>query len=196
MEKDTKSHIIDIGVKLFQDKGMNKVSLNEVVKASNLSKGAFYHHFKNKDELIIACVKAFWSDMAKQFLDIPFQEMSLKEVMDMLLEQYKYLLQSFEEENNNTFEFYMNILFYIKNDEELLIMSKTYFQQYTDIFSHCIQKDQNKGLIKKEIDAVKLSRHLITTSEGFALMAFSKIYDQPMEVIEDIYQQVYNSIKI
>jgi TetR/AcrR family transcriptional repressor of lmrAB and yxaGH operons len=55
---DTKSLIIDIATTLFQKKGYLGVGLNEILKACNLSKGSFYHHFPNgKEELLIACLQ-------------------------------------------------------------------------------------------------------------------------------------------
>ena len=56
---DTKSLIIDIATRLFQQKGYMGVGLNEILKACNISKGALYHHFPNgKEELLIACLKS------------------------------------------------------------------------------------------------------------------------------------------
>ncbi|ANQ51370.1 TetR/AcrR family transcriptional regulator [Flammeovirga sp. MY04] len=195
MEKDTKSHIIEVGIRLFQEKGMNRVSLNQVIKETDLSKGAFYHHFKNKEELIVACVMAFWNNLSKEFLSIPYQELSFRELLDLLLQQYHMILNSMETNGENAFEFYMNILFYIKNDNKLLDMSKGYFTQYNQILSHCLLEDQKKGIIKEDVDIQTTAQHVSIASEGFALMAFSKIYDDPIPVIEKIYHQIYNSIK-
>jgi len=52
---DTKSLIIQIATKLFQQKGYLGVGLNEILKVCNISKGSLYHHFPNgKEELLIA----------------------------------------------------------------------------------------------------------------------------------------------
>ncbi|WP_460515686.1 TetR/AcrR family transcriptional regulator [Cyclobacterium sediminis] len=36
---------------LFYEEGFKSSSIDRIVKASNLTKGAFYHHFKSKKEL-------------------------------------------------------------------------------------------------------------------------------------------------
>jgi len=42
----TKEHILFTALKLILKKGYGNVTMNELVEASGLSKGAFYHYFK------------------------------------------------------------------------------------------------------------------------------------------------------
>ena len=48
---DTKEFIIETSFKLFLDKGYTNTSMSNLVTETKLSKGAFYHYFKNKKEL-------------------------------------------------------------------------------------------------------------------------------------------------
>ena len=48
---NTKEKIIEIAFRLFLDKGYKNTSMSDLVKETKLSKGAFYHHFKNKESL-------------------------------------------------------------------------------------------------------------------------------------------------
>ena len=41
--------------KLLNTKGVNGTSLNEVTRSLNVTKGAFYHYFSSKDELLFQC---------------------------------------------------------------------------------------------------------------------------------------------
>ncbi len=50
-KKDTKHFVRETAFKLFLDKGYSNTSMSDLVLATKLSKGAFYHHFKNKEEL-------------------------------------------------------------------------------------------------------------------------------------------------
>ncbi len=47
----TKQLIIDKAFNLFYEKGFKTTSIEKIMKATTLSKGAFYHHYKNKKEL-------------------------------------------------------------------------------------------------------------------------------------------------
>jgi AcrR family transcriptional regulator len=50
----TRSLIINTAARAFADGGFDGVSLNDLILASGMSKGAFYFHFTSKDELALA----------------------------------------------------------------------------------------------------------------------------------------------
>jgi AcrR family transcriptional regulator len=53
---DTKEYIIDEAYKLFLDHSYEAVSISDISNAIGLTKGALYHHFKNKEELFFAVI--------------------------------------------------------------------------------------------------------------------------------------------
>ncbi|MEZ4592718.1 MAG: TetR/AcrR family transcriptional regulator [Chloroflexota bacterium] len=59
-EHESKAHILNIALAVFAEKGFAKASMNDVVRASGLSKGGVYWHFKSKDELIAAIFDHFF----------------------------------------------------------------------------------------------------------------------------------------
>ncbi|KVQ63920.1 TetR family transcriptional regulator [Burkholderia territorii] len=42
---------------LFREHGFSGVSLSEIMKATGLTHGAFYHHFESKEDLIAKCIE-------------------------------------------------------------------------------------------------------------------------------------------
>lgn len=50
---ETKKRLIECACKLFREKGYNSVTVDDIVKEANSSKGSFYTHFKTKEELLI-----------------------------------------------------------------------------------------------------------------------------------------------
>ena len=49
--ENTKEFIIDEAFKLFLDHSYEAVSISDISQAIGFTKGALYHHFKNKEEL-------------------------------------------------------------------------------------------------------------------------------------------------
>lgn len=49
--KDTKEHILETAFFLFVAKTFKEVTMKEIVNATGLSKGAFYHYFESKEQL-------------------------------------------------------------------------------------------------------------------------------------------------
>jgi hypothetical protein len=51
-KKDTRERIIQSAWPLFELKGFDNVTVDEIVAAANSSKGSFYHYFSSKDDLL------------------------------------------------------------------------------------------------------------------------------------------------
>ena len=49
----TRAAIIKAGLKLFGAKGYHGSSVGDIAKAAGITKGAFYHHFQSKEELLL-----------------------------------------------------------------------------------------------------------------------------------------------
>ena len=58
--EEVKSLILDVSTELFVEKGYEKTSISDIVHGlDGLTKGAVYHHFSSKDEIIDAVVRRF-----------------------------------------------------------------------------------------------------------------------------------------
>ena len=53
----TRARIMSAARKEFGDNGYEAASINTICAAEGLSKGLLYHHFKDKDELYLTCVR-------------------------------------------------------------------------------------------------------------------------------------------
>ncbi len=54
--EQTVQRILDTASKLFLQKGYDKTTLQDIIDATKLSKGAIYHHFASKEAILIAVV--------------------------------------------------------------------------------------------------------------------------------------------
>jgi AcrR family transcriptional regulator len=57
-----REELIDCAQRLFLAQGYEKTTINDVIAATGLSKGAFYHHFRSKDDLLAAITERFARD--------------------------------------------------------------------------------------------------------------------------------------
>lgn len=84
---DTRTRIIETAEQLLFKQGFSGTSLNEVMTAAKLSKGAFFHHFKGKEDLAHAVLKRWadnddalmqsFADSAASLAEDPLQEATL-----------------------------------------------------------------------------------------------------------------------
>ncbi len=50
--QERKKDFLDTALKLFNEKGYEKTTINDIIKAMGVSKGAFYHYFASKEDVI------------------------------------------------------------------------------------------------------------------------------------------------
>jgi TetR/AcrR family transcriptional repressor of nem operon len=58
-EKTTREHLIDIGLELMHRNGYNATGLSEILKAADVPKGSFYHHFASKEDFAAAALEKY-----------------------------------------------------------------------------------------------------------------------------------------
>jgi TetR/AcrR family transcriptional repressor of nem operon len=73
---ETKRKILDAGVQIMRSKGFSATSVDDVCLGAGVSKGAFFHYFKSKDELARAAADIFSENNARQIHDAPFKRLT------------------------------------------------------------------------------------------------------------------------
>jgi len=85
---DTKQQIIDAAVTLIRKIGADQLTIRRVVEESGLSIGTFYHHFKDKDDLLMYFVKE--ESFAETYLSTP-----LSDPAGRICELYMHLIRRY-----------------------------------------------------------------------------------------------------
>lgn len=68
-----RTELLDLAMTLFLERGYERVSLNDLIATSGMSKGAFYHYFSSKEALVSA-LAARSADQAFEALRPVFEE--------------------------------------------------------------------------------------------------------------------------
>jgi AcrR family transcriptional regulator len=55
----TKAELVEKAGKLFQEQGYDQTTINDIIWSVGVSKGAFYHHFASKDEILEEITKEY-----------------------------------------------------------------------------------------------------------------------------------------
>lgn len=61
-DQKTKQHILETAMRLFAEKGMENVNVEDVVRELGVTRGAFYHYFKSREELIAGVMYKSFED--------------------------------------------------------------------------------------------------------------------------------------
>lgn len=66
--QETRDAILESGLRLFEERGFNAVSVEQITRDAGVAKGSFYTHFSTKSDLIVA---EFWviDDYYREYAD-------------------------------------------------------------------------------------------------------------------------------
>jgi TetR/AcrR family transcriptional repressor of nem operon len=72
IRKDARSKLLDAALAVIRSKGYAATSVDELCQAAGVTKGAFFHHFRSKEELGVAAAAHFGAMAAAVFADAPY----------------------------------------------------------------------------------------------------------------------------
>jgi AcrR family transcriptional regulator len=84
--KEKEKKIIEVGISLFAKKGYSATSIQEIVDACGMSKGAFYLYFKSKEALMLAAFKYQFQSIQARMDSLYFKNLSPRETFVAQLE--------------------------------------------------------------------------------------------------------------
>ena len=64
----TRNEILTVARRLFSDFGYHNTGISDIQSATGLTKGAFYHHFRAKQELALAVLEAARNDYTRHLI--------------------------------------------------------------------------------------------------------------------------------
>jgi len=208
--KETQDLIINTSFELFYEKGYNATSIPDIMKETSLSKGAFYHHFKNKHEIgtkvieviirkrikegfidpltnndgnIPELLKYVFTNRIKNYTD---REKALGCPANNLIGEIGYTDQDFREKalgcpaNNLIGEIGYT-------DQDFRVILKDLFEEWRSELINSIDIGKKRGEIKQEINSSATAISLICAFEG--VRGVRKIYDD-----DDIFDEFLESM--
>src|SRR5207248_6136946 len=90
----TRIRILEAAATAFADRGYEGVSLNQLIRGSGLTKGAFYFHFASRDELALAAFRHKQQQLVAQIAEaIDEQAPPLERLATLFRERARLLEQ-------------------------------------------------------------------------------------------------------
>ena len=73
--EQTVARILSISTELFHEKGYDKTSMQDIVNALGMSKGAIFHHFKSKEDIFGAVLEIMADEQTETYKNLLQNEM-------------------------------------------------------------------------------------------------------------------------
>ena len=87
-KKERREAIVSAASRVFLAKGLGNATMEDIAREAELSKGALYLYFKNKDELFLQIALAALADFETLIADVVQQEIAPEEKVKQLLQEY------------------------------------------------------------------------------------------------------------
>lgn len=143
----TKKTLFEAATQLFRDKGFYATSIEDIVSAAGTSVGAFYYHFKCKEDLVY-----LWADVLdenyQEYYDKITREPDHGNAMDIARKMFCMSLESYSRWGS---EFSAVSYSYMMRTPELNNRMVNGFRVFFRIISELFRQGQEEGSIRRDI---------------------------------------------
>ena len=180
---DTKQQLIDATVALIKKYGADSITVRNVCDESELSIGTFYHHFQNKDDLLMHFIR-------EESFDSFVLETPPSDISGRVCELYMHLIDRYL----SLGEDFMKSFYTTGNTALSAYMGQT-DGKFADgtVMARCEKElvdAQTLGFLKKEADAHTLSMDICTIVKGCVFEW--ALDDGNMDIAESLHRIVSN----
>ena len=156
--------ILDSAEEFIQKNGMNNIDINKICKSAGLTKGAFYHHFQNKQQLLLEIFNRWIKQVSSEVEITGYKNIN---TVDLIINIIDRITPAFENASNQLpifIELYTEAIS-DKNSRTYVLES---YNNFISFFSELLKNGMVKGFIKKA-DPVKLSKILFSINLGLLI---------------------------
>ncbi len=168
---ETKEKVLDTALKLFNKKGYSQTSLEDIVSSLRLTRGAFYWHFKDKDDLLAQLIVREHTFIADLIKTAVVDGSTDKEKLEKLM---LYLVNSFYDTKR-----YRDYVYFVRFAVEFNSAS-AYFKRLTGLNDYIINEVKkiiasaiSNGEIKFEIDPESTAVYIVSMLDGMFRLYFA-----------------------
>lgn len=166
--KDTKNHILTVALGLFLKKNFKEVTMQEIVRATKLSKGAFYHYFSSKEQLFQEVIETFYLQ-GSQIDYSAFSSDSLYDFYNNYLKHLSKLVTEFENRigiNGNWFTMLFDAINHVRGFDKKI---KELFVIEVDAWKKIVRIARKNGEIESPMTDEQIAKTFIFINDGLGM---------------------------
>lgn len=183
----TRDLIIEKAFIAFVDHGYNGVSLNRIIKTTGLTKGAFYHYFSSKDELIKEVMHTYFFSHIEKIIDyVGTEGQSFTERINVVFNNVMNIdiwLNSQPERKIERDDFLKLLWDSMSHNEFMKAMNDRYQQNIMKVMSNVFELGKREGVVREEIDSKEIAGVIVAVVRGTIMMTGQMPNDESEEVL-------------
>jgi AcrR family transcriptional regulator len=188
---ETKDFIIEKAYKLFLNNSYDSVSVTDICNAIEMSKGALYHHFANKNELFKAVID---SHISKMKVRNDFS--TLQEYLEYKIETATKLIERVSEHEFLPLNYISLIIDAMRNYPDIQDIKEQLFYFEMEEVKLILNAAIVSGEIRSDINVEPTAQNLMTLTLGVAANLLRKTSKElSIEAFRNQLFEYYNMLK-
>jgi AcrR family transcriptional regulator len=170
----TRQLILDESFKLFYQNGFKTTSVDKIMKATNLTKGAFYYHYKSKKDLGVEIISSKLQKRVYDGMITPLYQDG--NVLDILENTFSGRLKSFSLFDKQHGCPMNNFINEIADEEEAYQLAlKRIIEEWKAALVHLLERGKKENTINTSYSSSGIATYLISAFEG--VRGIRKLYN-------------------
>lgn len=187
----TKQRIVHEAFKLFYENGFKSTSINDVMKATKMTKGAFYHHYKNKEQLALEVIKLKIQKRVYDGMIVPLnEEGNAIEILEITFVNRIKSFPIYDKSNGCPMNNFINEIGNYEKSYQLAL--KSIIEKWKSALIALIEKGKVEGSIKESINSEAVATFLISAFEG--IRGIRKLYNDD-QIINEYIKGISNYLQ-
>ncbi len=160
----TRTNIVEVAGAIFHQKGFKGTSLSDILSEAKISKGALYHHFSNKQELLYAVFDELYQDnFLKRWNNITTADDPINEIINVVK---SWSLEGSDEEMCSGCPVHNLSAELASVDENIRHRVDGLFCRIQQIISQGIDKAKANGDVSDSVDSKQVSLFFMCAMSG------------------------------
>lgn len=169
LDEEKKKRLMDALIHEFSEHTFSEASINRIVKDANISRGSFYQYFTDKEDCYLYLLQVIAQEKY-----ILFQGVVQQTPHDSVYDEYLGMLdRSILWMKEKPVYYKIGALMDLDNSDFIRNMTKLN-PQMMEYFHNLIRRDQERGIIRMDIDPVTLSEMLFSITRAMLTEHFYK----------------------
>jgi AcrR family transcriptional regulator len=199
---DSKEHIILISSKLFLQKNFKEVTMKEIVEKTGLSKGAFYHYFKSKEQLFLEVLDYFFQGVSRNYENYSKESFHqfYNDYIDETIDLTNRYLEKFNDSQNevsitmNYFSLVFDALKLFPDFREKVIVE---FDKEIEYWTKAIEVARSRGEIKSPMTDKEIGEIFMYLSDGVGMHMIMRgmSVENMVKPFKNLWDKFYEEIK-
>lgn len=176
--EETRERILQSALKLFSEKGYSETGVAEICDASEVSKGAFYHHFPTKQAIFIELLEIWLKGVDAELAKAASRAQNVPEGLLAMAAETREVFSAADGRLNIFLEFWQQA----RKDPEIWKVFISPYRRYQEYFSTVVRKGIEEGSFRP-LDPDLAGQALVALAVGIVIQGVLDPKGMPWDTV-------------